>query len=379
MPVSKKIFIASVTILGILLVFLGIYQLNFKSSPVDNSTAGSQDADVQTIPTSKAGQAKITMVSDKKVSYPFIDFSSAHIQYYSNESGMISQMNLDGTGGTILFAKSVPGLTGIIWAPTGSKAILKFGQGADTRYEYYERDKGSSLALKTIDTVFWQNTNKIFYKYYDVKTEERSLNIASPDGSDWLKISNIDFKRVEIAPVPKSGLVSMWNSPDALQETALQVIPITGGEKKVLFSGKFGADYLWSGDGNAILMSHADQKGGAKMQLAISNSQGGEYRNLNVATFVSKCVWSGDNDTIFCAVPNSLPAAAVLPNDYLSGKIQTKDSFFKINTKTGEKTSLINPTKIPTDMDAGNLSINDQNNMLIFLNKLDGKIYKLEF
>lgn len=373
MPISKKIFITSITILGILLVFLGIYQLNFKSNPV--STTGTQDVNTQTITGDVSTQAKITLISDKKAQYPFVDFDSAHIQYYSPETASISQMNLDGTGGMKLFIKNITDLVDIAWAPTGSRAILKFDRG----YEYYNRDKEMAVPIKTMDTVFWQNINKIFYKYYDTKTKERSLNIANPDGSSWLKISDIDFARVDIAPIPKTGLVSLWNSSDALQETNLEAIPITGGDKKILFSGKFGADYLWNSSGDRILISHSDQKGGSKIQLAVTNNQGGEYQNLNVATFVSKCVWSSDNITVFCAVPTDLPTTAVLPNDYWGGKIQTKDAFFKINTKTGEKTSLISPTKIPTDIDASNLFINAQDNMLIFLNKIDSKLYKLEF
>ena len=375
MPVSKKIFIISATILGILLVFLGIYQLNFKSDTSSQPVADSQNSNTQKDLVNTSNQAKITLISDKLAKYPFVDFEGAHIQYYSPETASISQMNLDGTGGMKLFIKNVAGLTGLVWAPTGSRAILKFDRG----YEYYNRDNGTSVPIKTMDTVFWQNVNKIFYKYYDPKTKERSLNIANPDGSDWLKISDIDFARVDIAPIPKSGMVSLWNSSNALQETNLESIPIAGGDKKILFSGKFGADYLWNGSGDRILISHSDQKGGSKIQLAVANGQGGEYQNLNVSTFVSKCVWSSDNVTVFCAVPTDLPATAVLPNDYWSGKIQTKDAFFKINTKTGEKTSLISPTKIPTDIDASNLSINAQDNILIFLNKLDSKLYKLEF
>jgi len=378
MPVSKKIFIASLTILGILLIFLGIWQLNFRGKVDSQKTPALQSDDKGETPLTKTSQANIKAISDKKVSFPFVDFSNSRIQYYSQEAEAISQMNLDGSAVKKLFTEGLTALTDIVWAPNGTKAILKNGQGDTASYRYYNRDEEKAVPIKNIDAIVWQNINKIFYKYYDAKTQERSLNIANPDGSDWLKITDINSKKTLLAPIPKSGFVSTWNGADALAETTLEAIPFVGGEKKTIFTGKFGADYVWNANGDTVLISHSDQKGGTKMQLAIANEQGGEYKNLNIATFVSKCVWSKDNATIFCAVPDNFPATAVLPNDYLEGKIKTKDSFWKINTKTGEKSSLINPTKIPVDMDASNLFINDQDNMLIFLNKLDNKLYKLE-
>ena len=46
-------------------------------------------------------------------------------------------------------------------APTGGRAILKLSRG----YEYYNRDTETSVPIKTMDAIFWQNINKIFYKY----------------------------------------------------------------------------------------------------------------------------------------------------------------------------------------------------------------------
>jgi hypothetical protein len=376
MPVSKKIFIISAIILGILLIFLGIYQLNFKKGGTSNDSAATENTSAGAI--SKVNQGKITEISAKKVFFPVIDFNNSQIQYYSKETGMLSQMNLDGSGDKKLSPKSLPNLANVIWAPNGAKAILETRQSDGSSYDYYNRAEDKIIPIKNIDTIVWQNINKIFYKYYDTKTQDRSLNIASPDGSDWLKITDIAYKKADLAPIPKSGLVSIWNSADALTETLFESVAIAGGERKSLFTGKFGADYLWNGNGDTFLISHSDQKGGAKIQLAIANEQGGEYRNLSIGTFVSKCVWSNDNVTVFCAVPDTISGNVVLPNDYNTGKVKTKDSFWKINTKTGEKSSLVNPAKIPTEIDASNLFINDQETMLIFLNKLDNKLYKLE-
>jgi hypothetical protein len=149
------------------------------------------------------------------------------------------------------------------------------------------------------------------------------------------------------------------------------------GEPQLLFNGKFGADYLWNPDGNYLLVSHTDKKDGAKMSLALLNSQGKDYKELNIPTFVSKCVWSKDNKTIFYALPGAIPETAVMPDDYLSGKVKTTDTFWKINIPTGEKTRLLELDQIKNQLDASNLFLNANESFLFFVNRLDNKLYKL--
>jgi hypothetical protein len=172
-------------------------------------------------------------------------------------------------------------------------------------------------------------------------------------------------------------LVSFWNSPDASAETDFESSSVLGGGNTPIFKGYFGADFLWNASGNAVLVSHTDQKNGSQIQLAIMNDHGGELKNLGVATFVSKSVWSKDNKTAYFALPGSLPSNATMPNDYLANKFNTDDSFWKINTITGEKTRIIDAAKLSGGLDATNLFLNADESMLFFTNKIDGKLYRI--
>jgi hypothetical protein len=375
MPLSKKIFIISSTVFAILLIFLGVYNFSFKKSPSTDQVPAAETAS----PAADVNKtAKITALSDEAVLAPMIDTADSVLRYYSKATGKTYQVDLDGKNKQTLSDKVLPGFTDAFWSPDGTKVISKFVQNGTVKFFYYDYSAKAGVSLKNnLDTVVWQNNNKIFYKYYDPKTQARTLNIADPDGSNWNKIADLGYKKVSIAPIPRTGLVSFWNSPDAGLETDLESAPVLGGAQTQLLKGNFGTDYLWSSDGSAVLFSRSDQKNGSKIQLGVMNDRGGEFKDLGIATFVSKSVWSKNGKNVYCALPESFPANVTLPNDYLSGKFNTNDSFWKLDTTTGKKTSILDANQTSAKIDASNLFLNADESMLFFVNKIDGKLYKL--
>ena len=377
MSLSKKIFIFSSLALAISLIFWGIYALSFKKALPEQITALTDT--VAALPAVTEVVAQIEQVTDEAIMSPTLSIDNAYIKYYSKTNGKAYAINLSTKDKQILSDKELIGLSNILWSPDKTKVISAFSTATNhSNFFLYDYSQGKGTKLKeNLDTVVWQNNEKLFYKYFDTKTKERTLNIANPDGTDWQKITDLTMQYVVIAPIPKTGLVSFWNKPDAFSETLLQSAPVLGGERKSIFKGKFGADYLWSPDGNSLLLSTTDAKGGSKLQLGLTNNLGGEYKALGIPTLVSKCAWSKTNKTIYYALPGSIPAGMVLPNDYMSAKFNTNDTFWKVDITTGEKSRLIDLEKITDTHDATNLFLNSDESILFFINKIDGKLYKI--
>lgn len=377
MSTSKKIFLASLIIFLTILLFWGIYVLSFKkdtamtTAPPEGTTGASGF--------SFGLGEKMVALSDEKVTFPVISKDGSTIQYFSPISGKISQINLEGKSGTSLSTKTWPTASGVFWSPGKTKAILKFPEtDGQPAFSLFDLASNEEKNLKNnLDTVVWQNDGKILYKYYDTKTKERSLNIADPDGNNWKKIADLEYKNIFIAPIPKTGFVSYWNMAGAQEETSLISTSVISGEKKTIFSGVSGADYRWNKSGTKILVSHADTKAGAKMELAIMNDQGGEYRGLEIPTFTSKCSWSSDDKTIYYALPGNIPDGSVLPDDYRAGKFNTTDTFWKIDIASGKKERIVDLDKIKGQIDARDLFLNDDESFLFFVNKIDGKLYRI--
>jgi len=377
MTLSKKIFIGSTALLAFSLIFWGIYSFSFKKNTAPTNAPAEETSAPAVI--SKTSDSQITAISDEAVLAPVLTPEKTAVKYYSKNDGRAYQANLDGTNKKTLSDKKLPGLVSVAWSPDTSKAITRFETNGKNKFYYYNYGKNQGVQLKeNLDTVIWQNDNKIIYKYFDPRTKERTLNISDPDGSNWNKIADITFRNLSLAPIPKTGLISFWNSPDAYFETSFLSTPIISGEKKTLLAGKFGADYLWSPDGGMVLISSSQEKASPRMQLAVANDRGGEYKNLDIPTFISKAAWSRDNKTVYYALPGNVPANAILPNDYNDKKFLSADTFWKVNVATGEKSRVVPLDKIGGQYDASNLFLNSDESLLFFINRADGKLYKID-
>lgn len=376
MSLSKKIFITSSVLLAIVLIFWGIYNFSFSAKEELSSVSPSTSSTVKPVGNSNS---QILQISEEAVLAPFIDLKNSVIKYYAKETGKVYQIDFDGKNKKTVSDKSLSGLTNIVWSPDGTKVISKIIQNGIIKSYYYDYATSRGVPLRdNLDSIVWQNNNKIFYRYYDQTSKKTSLNISNPDGSDWAKITDLNYKDVSIAPIPRTGLVSSWSRPHAFYETDFNSALVIGGENKPIFREKFGADYLWNSNGSYALLSHSDQKNGAQIQLSVINSKGGEYKNLDIPTFVSKCTWSKDNKTIYYALPENMPSNMILPNDYQDKKFTTRDSFWKLNTVTGEKAILAGTDKAPTNIDASTLFLNADESMLFFINQLDNKLYRID-
>lgn len=384
MSIAKKVFIISTSLLAVILLFWGIYSLSFKKT---GNQAAESAADkpggasglVSSLLENKHA-AKITALTDERVLAPVLSADDTIVKYYSEDSGKTYQIGIDGKNKSVISDKELPSLKDAFWSPDKTRVISKFSEpDGSSKFFLYDYRKSSGVPLKSnIDSIVWKNNDQIFYKFYNSSSRERSLNIANPDGTEWNKIVDIDIKDIAIAPIPQSGLVSFWNKPNAYDKTRFLSVSIVGENSRTLFQEKFGVDYLWNRNGTSALVSHTDDTDKSKIRLAVINSQGGEYKNLEIPTLISKSVWAIDNQTVFYALPGSIPDNSVMPNDYMSGKFTTADTFWKVNTKTGEKTRLVELDKIPGRLDAASLFLNTDENKLFFVNKIDGKLYKID-
>lgn len=378
MSILKKIFFLSLFVLIISLLFWGIYNLSFKSKSTPASTKNTDSGKNTSAATNTSATEKIALVSKEAVVAPVLSADKNSIDYLSQKSGQSFQIDFYGNMQKTLSTENISGLVEAVWSPDRSKVVIK-AKNQNNSFSMLDLAAKTSTPLKSnLDQASWQlNANRILYKFYDPKTKERTLNVSDPDGSNWLKISDIPYQKLSVAQIPRTGLISFWNTGDAYDQTNFQSMSILGGDAKILNTKSFGADYLWNSSGDWVLVSHTDAKGGSKMELGVMNAQGGEYKNLEIPTFVTKCTWSQDGKTVYYALPGGIPDNSVLPNDYKDNRFQTTDTFWKVDVAKGKKTRLVEIGDIKGQYDASQMFLNKTESLLFFVNKLDGKIYKI--
>lgn len=381
----KKVFIISSVLLAIALIFLGIYNFVYKKDSQEQLADAQKSSKNGGFLSAFENEKKIDILIDSEVFNPILSANGKAVLYYSKSESKAMSLILDGSGRTdeISFEDRASGLSNMIISPKGDRIILAYKNGEANDFFLYESSSKTVKKIKDgLDDVFWDGPgDKIIYKYFDSRIGKRTVNVADPDGANWKPLAELPYRYLSVSPIPTNSIISFWNSPDANQETILQTVGIMGGEVKKIFSGKYGADYLWSPDGKRALVSATDTADKSKIFLGIINSNGGEYRNFSVPTMVSKCVWI-NNDEIIYAQPGSVPEGSVLPNDYLSGKFKSADTFWKMNVNDLKKERLVDEKsmkEINEKFDAANLMYSSEEDALLFVNRYNGKLYEISF
>lgn len=392
---SKKIFAISTLLLVLVVGAIFVYNFAFKKPAVstnsvkDNTSAKTAEegvtpaqttAKTDTEKSTPANTSSISAVSDETVFGATLSADGNSLYSFLKSNGQLNQTDLNGKLEKVLSTEQFSNLKKVIWNKPKNKVIVKTEPtSGKSKFLYFDiTGKKVSVLKENLDSVAWSNLgDKIIYKYYDPKTKKRTVSTADPDGKNWSDLTEFNYQGVEISSVPGSSDISFWPSPNAFTSTSVNLIAFGGGSKKEILKDKFGADILWSPDGTLAAVSFTDQKGGHKTELALINSQGGEFQSLAFATFISKCTWSSDSKYLFCTLPGNIPDTAILPDDWQAGKISTSDTFWKVEVATGKKERLVDPEKIGGSYDVLNPFLSQDEKALFFVNKADGKLYKL--
>lgn len=384
---TKKIFAISTLLLVLVIGAIFAYNFLFKA-PV------SQKNSADTAKTSEEGKlngtnsgaktaeanASIQDVSDEPVFGATLSPDGSYLYAFLAGNGQLNQFDLNGKLDKVLSTEKFEDIKKIVWNKPKNKAIIKLEPGSGAvKFLYFDiSGKKVSVLKENIDSVSWSNLgDKIIYKHYDPKTKKRTVNVADPDGKNWHTVAEMSYRSAEVAPIPGSSDISFWPSPNAFTATSVTSVSFGGENRDELLKDRYGVDLLWSPNGARTALNASDEKGGHKIDLLVMNRQGGEIQSLVFPTFASKCAWSSDSKTLYCAMPGNIPDSAILPNDWQEGKITTSDTFWKIDVASGKKERLVDPEKIGDSYDALNPFLSPDEKSLFFVSKSDGKLYKL--
>jgi len=377
----KKVFYFSLGFLFLVLIFLVAYNFVFKNNvndPAVNSNEKKitkEEKIIETTPVSVSILPSLSeSLSDASVS------SDGFLYYYSLDDQSLKRATLEGKEKAVLLS-NLPGTPNrIIWSLKKDKVLLSLKQSTgENIWHLVDLVTKTLTPLKAeISRIAWNNLgDKIFYQYTDFVTGKRTLNVARPDGTEWKKLADLSWDTF-IAPIPQGANISFWSRPNAFEKTSFESISITGEGRKTLLSERFGVDYLWSPNGEKVLVSTSSEKGGKEILLSVMNANGGQLQSLAIPTFISKVTWSKDNKTIYFALPGSIPENSVLPNDYFDKPIHTKDTFWKMDITTGKKSRLAELKEVVQNFDSSNLFLSPDEDVLFFTDRTTKRLYRIE-
>lgn len=383
----RKLFIVSTVVLFLLITSFLVYKFilkkdnTFSEIPSEKKSIKSEENKVKKENTDQSSvektlvQGEIKKIADNGVFFPVVDETKNKIKYYSKNEGGFWEISFDGSFKKKIVDEKFSNLNAIIWSPDKKNIILKINSDF-YNYKYGETPK---KIKDNISYLVWSNLgDKIIYIYRNINTNEKEINIADMNGGNWKKLVNIENDKNMLFAIPQTSLVVFGSKANSQIKTNFKAISIIGGSVDNIIKGKFGADYVWSPNGEKFIISSVIEKNGNNMALETGKTnKTEEFVNLNFPTLASKCVWTKNNKTIYCALASGIPEDAIMPNDYQSKKFYTVDSFWKIDTETGKKDRVVKMDDITEKIDATNLFLSPNEDILFFINRRNDSLYRI--
>lgn len=358
---AKKITIFIVFTLVALAVFLAGYLISKKSlSGNQNEQALIGESLVsrfEEVPEKRVPPVGLFAISRDRAAFPALLVNGKEIFYYNPDNGEIrSAPTQNMTGGSSLVAKIQPGARQISWA-SNKTLVAAFSSGSI----FYDLNSNTSKKLdgKIKNPILSKKGDKLAYNYFDPETKEGNISIADPLMESFKVILPTRFENWQIGWV-SDGVLSLLRPPTVENPTSsLFTLDIESKSLHNILDSKNNLEVVWSPDGKKIVYSYNPDTT-QESQLYFMNLANQEEINLDTTLNASKCVWSIDNKTIYCAGKDSFVTIDTSATQPLAKKINTLSSEAQSSAST-----------------ATNLLLTGLEDYLIFQNTQNGKLYGL--
>ena len=297
------------------------------------------------------------------------------VRYVDQMTGHIYEIYLDDLSTTNEVSNStVPSIYQAIFNGNASTVIYRYlGDDNQTITSYMATlgaPKGEFLPSNITDLSVSTDKSKFFYL------------IEDNNGVTGMVRSFTDIKKSQVFSSPFTEWLSQWVGPQKIYLTTKASSTVDG----YLFALNTATGTLSKVLGGIQGLTTLANSTGVK--IAYSNTQTGQpllsvvdlgketTTSTNLYTLPEKCVWAGDNITLYCAIPDTVNTAQY-PDDWYQGKISFTDQFVKINTDTGVSTVVADSAN-QTAVDGTQLFLNKDGSDLFFINKKDGTLWELD-
>lgn len=294
------------------------------------------------------------------------------VRYSEKKNGHIYKKYLDNKVEEKISNSTIPSIYDAYFNQTGNTIIYRY-LSTDNQISSFMatmgKSKGEYLPSGVTDISLSRDGKKAFYlvesnnavigMLKDFETGQKTQIFNSPF-TEWL--SDWD----------SNNNVYLTTKPSFLAEGSTYTLNTKTKTFSKVFGNVFGLTSKPNNNGSLIIYSYSSDKG---PKLAVFNTKNKTTTELDVYGLPEKCVWSKDNISVYCALPNSI-SGNQYPDVWYKGLVSFSDMFVKIDTGDATKSIIANSID-ETPIDGVNLFLDNKEETLFFINKKDSTLWSL--
>lgn len=198
--------------------------------------------------------------------------------------------------------------------------------------------------------------------------------ISKIDGTAKTLVFNSPLKEWLIS-WPEEGTIALTTKASYTKPGYLFLLNTKTSELKKVLGPIYGLTTNVSKDGKRVLFSLSES---GKISTKMLNLTDGSIQTTLLQTLPEKCVWSTVKKTsVYCAVPNE--PASNMPDAWYKGLVNGVDQIWHLDTVTNDIGKLSNLlTDTGTLIDAVNLTLDDKEFALYFINQYDLSLWSVD-
>ncbi len=302
-------------------------------------------------------------------------FIGRFIRYAEKSSGHIYEVPFDGFVKSKITGTTIPGTEEVLFDNTANYAIFRYYDDTVGRIKSFSgqiptssteigRVSGEYLDDDILSISFSPKDAKIIFS----KEEGVYTNIFTSDFNGKNKKQTFSSPFSEwLLDWPNENNFTITTKPSSYFAGFVYQIDAKTNAIEKISGNVSGVTYKEGSDQNKGLLGSA---GKDSLVLYLLNKETGGATNLSIGTLPEKCTFSS-NSLVYCFVPNFLPSA-VYPDDWYKGKVLFSDSLWAINLDSRAANKIVDISELAGEaIDGINLSLSDDNEDLIFINKKD--------
>ncbi|MEK7653068.1 MAG: hypothetical protein AAB358_01120 [Patescibacteria group bacterium] len=351
-----------------------IYTTNINGGlpPGVNLNNAAEVAEILTRPATQIVKAEVVT---KDPAYFAAPTGVGEFVYYNPTDGKFYRVSANGAV-SAFSDKIFKNVSNVTWSNSRDKAVLEYPDGAKIVYDF-ETKKQITLPKHWEEFSFSPNDSQIAFKSIALDPENRFLAVAKYDGTQSKTLEEIggfeDQFQTEWSP--NNQMVGTFTEGKDADRSNVYFIGQNNENFKLMLVEGRGFQSEWSPTGDKMVYSVYNSGNDFKPTLWVADTSpdriGDNRHSLGLDTWADKCAFAGNN-TVYCAVPTSLPyGAGVQP--LVASTIA--DEIYEINLSTGMRRLVATPDGNHT---ISQIFVSDSSNEIFFQDMNNQRIYRIQ-